>query len=64
MVPYIKPFTLKGGYLLEVRKQEIGDPDQYHHELRHYLLPFLFAFDKIPNFNVNVETITFFTTSY
>lgn len=64
MIPYIKPFTLKGGYLLEVRKHDIGDPDQYHHELRHYILPFLFAFDQIPNFNVNPETITFFTTNY
>lgn len=64
MVPYIKPFTLKGGYLLEVRKHEIGDPDQYHSELRHYILPFLFAFDQIPNFNVNSETISFFTTNY
>jgi hypothetical protein len=64
MIPYMKPFTQKGGYLLEVRKREIGDPDQYHHELRHYVLPFLFAFDQIPNFNVNAETITFFTTNY
>jgi len=64
MIPYVKPFTLKGGYLLEVRRREIGDPDQYHHELRHYVLPFLFAFDQVPNFDVSTETITFFTTNY
>ena len=35
MVPYVKPFTRKGGYLLEIRQREIGDPEQYQHELRH-----------------------------
>lgn len=64
MVPYVKPFTRKGGYLLEVRKREIGDPEQYYYELRHYVLPFLFAFDQIQNFNVSKELITFFTSSY
>jgi hypothetical protein len=64
LIPYIKPFTRKSGYLLEIRHREIGDRDQYHHELRHYVLPFLFAFDQIPNFNVNSETITYFTSNY
>lgn len=64
LVPYMKPFTLKGGYLLEVRQREIGDLDQYHHELRHYVLPFLFAFDRIPNFDVSPETISYFTSNY
>ena len=64
MIPYIKPFTRKGGYLLEVRKRDIGDPDQYYYELRHYVLPFLFAFDQIQNFNVSKDLITFFTSNY
>ena len=64
MVPYAKPFTRKGGYLLEIRQREISDPEQYHHELRHYALPFLFGFDQVPNFNVNKELITFFTSNY
>lgn len=64
MVPYIKPFTRKAGYLLEIRKREMADPDQYHYELRHYMLPFLFAFDQMPNFKVNKELIAFFTTNY
>jgi hypothetical protein len=64
MVPYIKPFTRKGGYLLEIRQREISDPEQYGHELRHYVLPFLFAFDQIPNFEVSKDLITFFTSNY
>ena len=64
MVPYVKPFTRKGGYLLEIRQREINDPEQYHHELRHYVLPFLFGFDQVPNFEVSTELITFFTSSY
>ncbi len=64
MVPYLKPFTRKAGYLLEIRKRELGDPEQYYHELRHYVLPFLFAFDQMPNFSVNKETISFFTSNY
>ncbi len=64
MVPYIKPFTRKGGYLLEIRKREIGDPEEYHHELRHYVLPFLFAFDQMNNFALNKDLISFFTSHY
>ena len=64
MVPYLKPFTRKAGYLLEIRKRELGDPDQYHHELRHYVLPFLFAFDQMQNFSLNKELISFFTSNY
>jgi len=64
MVPYIKPFTKKGTYLLEIRQRELSDPDQYAHELRHYVLPFLFAFDSMPNFHLSKELITFFTSNY
>lgn len=64
MVPYMKPFTRKSGYLLEIRKRELGDPDQYFHELRHYVLPFLFAFDQIQNFAVSKDLMTFFTSGY
>ena len=51
-------------YLLEIRQREIGDPEQYQHELRHYVLPFLFGFDQVPNFVVNKDLITFFTSNY
>jgi len=64
LVPYIKPFTKKGNYLLEIRNREIGDPDEYYHELRHYAMPFLFAFDQMRNFDVNKELISFFTSTY
>lgn len=64
MIPYIKPFTRKGGYLLEIRKRDLGDPDQYYYELRHYVLPFLFAFDGIQNFQVKKELMSFFTSNY
>ncbi|MCZ6472926.1 MAG: hypothetical protein O6934_05755 [SAR324 cluster bacterium] len=64
LVPYIKPFTRKAGFLLEIRKRELAEPDQYYHELRHYVLPFLFAFDQIPNFTVHPDLIAFFTSSY
>ena len=64
MVPYVKPFTKKANYLLEIRQRELGDPDQYSHEIRHYVLPFLFAFDSMPNFNLSKELITFFTSHY
>ena len=64
LVPYVKPFVRKGGYLLEVRQRDIGDPEQYNHELRHYVLPFIFAFDQVRNFNVNQDLITFFTSGY
>ena len=64
LVPYMKPFTRKAGFLLEIRRQELTDPDQYFHELRHYVLPFLFAFDQIPNFTVPSDLIGFFTSGY
>lgn len=64
MVPYIKPFTRKGTYLLEIRKREIGDSEQYYHELLHYTLPFLFAFDQMKEFQIRNELTTFFTTKY
>ena len=64
MVPYIKPLTKKMGHFLEIRKREIGDDDQYFHELRHYILPFIFAFDQMPNFSLNKELISFFTSNY
>ncbi|MCZ6556564.1 MAG: hypothetical protein O7A69_02155 [SAR324 cluster bacterium] len=64
LVPYMKPFTRKSGFLLEIRKRDLGDPDQYYHELRHYVLPFLFAFDHIQNFNVDKGLISFFTSNY
>ncbi|HKJ00462.1 MAG TPA: hypothetical protein VKB51_18475 [bacterium] len=64
MVPYIKPFTRKGTYLLEIRRRDIGDSDAYYHELRHYTLPFLFAFDKMKEFEIRQELVSFFTTGY
>jgi len=64
LVPYIKPFTMKGSYLLEIRKREIGDVDEYNHELRHYVLPFLFAFDGMRDFSLNKELVSFFTSNY
>ena len=64
LVPYVKPFTKKGNYLLEIRQREIAEPDEYYHELRHYTLPFLFAFDQMKNFSVNKELVSFFTSKY
>ena len=64
LVPYVKPFTKKGSYLLEIRQREIAEPDEYYHELRHYTLPFLFAFDQMKNFSVNKELVSFFTSKY
>lgn len=64
MVPYIKPFTLKAGYLLEIRNREMGDPEEYAHELRHYVLPFLFGFDQMREFKISKELISFFTSGY
>ncbi len=64
LVPYIKPFTRKSGFLLEIRRHELTEQDQYFHELRHYVLPFLFAFDQIPNFSVHSDLIAFFTRGY
>jgi len=64
MIPYIKPFTRKGTYLLEIRKRDIGDSEQYYHELLHYTLPFVFAFDQMPDFNIRNELTSFFTSRY
>ena len=64
MVPFAKPFTRKAGYLLEIRKRDISDPDEYHAELRHYLMPFLFAFDSMRDFKLNGELLSFFTSNY
>jgi hypothetical protein len=64
MVPYLKPFTRKGTYLLEIRRRDIGDTAAYYHELRHYTLPFLFAFDQMKEFEIRKELVSFFTTGY
>ncbi len=64
MVSFVKPFTRKAGYLLEIRKRDISDPDEYHAELRHYLMPFLFAFDSMRDFKLNGELLSFFTSNY
>lgn len=64
MIPYLKPFTRKGTYLLEIRKRDIGDTEAYYHELLHYTLPFVFAFDQMPEFNIRSELTSFFTTKY
>lgn len=64
MVPYVKPFTRKGTYLLEIRKRDIGDTQEYHHELVHYTLPFLFGFDQLNGFKMNKELISFFNSRY
>jgi hypothetical protein len=64
MVPYIKPFTRKATYLLEIRRREIGNADTYYHELVHYLIPFLYAFDQMKDFKVAKELLTFFNNRY
>ncbi|MDH4225180.1 MAG: hypothetical protein OEW12_06000 [Deltaproteobacteria bacterium] len=64
MMPYIKPFTRKSGYLLEIRQREIGNPDEYFTQLRHYVLPFLFAFDHMEGLKINTDLMTFFTSKY
>ncbi len=64
MLPYLKPFTRKGTYLLEIRKRDIGDADEYYRELRHYTLPFLFAFDQMKKFELRKELVSFFTSGY
>jgi hypothetical protein len=64
LVTYIKPFTRKGTYLLEVRKRDIGETDEYHHEILHYTLPFVFAFDQMRDFKLNSELVSFFTSHY
>ncbi len=64
MVPYLKPFTRKATYLLEVRRREIGDAQTYYHELVHYVIPFLYAFDQMKDFKVSKELLTFFNNRY
>jgi hypothetical protein len=64
MVPYIKPFTRKVGYLLEIRKRELTNPEEYHHELLHYVMPFLFAFDQMKDFKLNKDLLQFFNSRY
>jgi len=64
MVPYLKPFTRKAGYLLEVRARALGERPAYYAELRHYTLPFLFGFDKVPALEVPKALRNFFNTHY
>lgn len=64
MVPYLKPFTRKATYLLEVRRREIGDAQTYYHELVHYVIPFLYAFDQMKDFKVSKDLLTFFNNRY
>jgi hypothetical protein len=64
MIPYIKPFTRKANYLLEIRKREIGDAAAYYHELAHYVMPFLFAFDQMKEFKIAKDLLAFFNTRY
>jgi hypothetical protein len=64
MVPFAKPFTRKSGYLLEIRRRELADIREYHTELRHYVLPFLFAFDGMKEFRINSDLLQFFTSNY
>jgi hypothetical protein len=64
MVPFIKPFTRKGGYLLEVRNRELGEPNEYYMELRHYVLPFLFGFDAMREFKLPPDLFSFFKSNY
>jgi hypothetical protein len=63
MVPYLKPFARKAGYLLEVRHRTVGDRETYHEQLRHYALPFVFGFDRVPNLEVPRELRNFFQSS-
>jgi len=64
MVPYVKPFTRKAAYLLEIRKRDIGNADAYYRELVHYVIPFLFAFDQMKEFKVSKELLTWFNNRY
>ena len=64
MVPFIKPFTRKGGYLLEVRNRELGEPAEYYMELRHYVLPFVFGFDAMKDFKIAPDLLNFFKSNY
>ena len=64
LVPYLKPFTRKAGYLLEVRRRNLSDVEPYHAELRHYTLPFLFGFDQVPALEVPKALREFFNVRY
>ncbi|MDH4121915.1 MAG: hypothetical protein OEV94_10020 [Deltaproteobacteria bacterium] len=64
MVPFIKPFTRKANFLLEIRHREIGNDDQYFSQLRHYVLPFVFGFDSMEGFKMHQDLIQFFTSKY
>jgi hypothetical protein len=47
-----------------VRRRDIGDADAYHHELVHYVLPFLYAFDQMKDFKISKDLMTFFNNRY
>jgi hypothetical protein len=42
----------------------LGEAKEYHTELRHYVLPFLFAFDGMKEFRINSDLLAFFTSNY
>jgi hypothetical protein len=64
MVPYLKPFTRKASYLLEIRRRDIGNLQAYYHELVHYVIPFLYAFNQMKDFKVSTELVEFFNNRY
>lgn len=64
LVPYLKPFTRKSGYLLEIRRRDLGTDEEYHQQLRHAVMPFLYAFDQMRDFKVSRELVSFFTSAY
>lgn len=64
LIPYLKPFTRKGSYLLEVRKRALGDQVRYYKELRHYTLPFLFGFDQVDGLEVPKALRNHFNSHY
>ena len=64
LVPYLKPFTRKAGYLLEIRKRALGDQAAYYRELRHYTLPFLFGCDQVSGLEVPRALRDFFNSAY
>jgi hypothetical protein len=64
MVPYLKPFTRKSGYLLEIRQRNIGGIEEYHRSLMHYALPFLFALEQVEPLQPPAALRTFFMGRY
>jgi hypothetical protein len=64
LVPYLKPFTRKAGYLLEIRKRALGDQTAYFQELRHYTLPFLFGCDQVAGLEVPRALRNFVNSPY